>query len=220
LNLRFIRLWGAILRLRNILSSFDEFEGSEILSERDFQDYQSAYLDLYDKLRGHKDADKENINDDLVFEIELVKQVTINIDYILQLVAVYHKSKMKDKEILTTIEKAMNASIDLRSKKELIEQFIQTLNANTRIDRDWRIFTDESRANELESIIGEENLKPEETRKFIANAFRDGEMKSTGTGFASILPPVSMFDKNKARAKKKFLVLEKLRLFFEKYLGV
>jgi type I restriction enzyme R subunit len=216
----FIKLWGAILRLRNILTSFDEFEGNEILSEREFQDYQSVYLDLYDKLRKHKDADKENINDDIVFEIELVKQVTINIDFILQLVAKYHKSLMNDKEILATIEKAMNSSIELRSKKELIERFINTLNANTYIDRDWRIFADESKSKELECIIEEENLKPEETRTFIANAFRDGELKSTGTALAGIIPPVSMFDKDNTRAKKKSLVLEKLRMFFEKYFGI
>lgn len=215
----FIKIFGTILRLRNILSSFDDFKGNEILSEREFQDYQSAYLDLYDKLRKHKDADKENINDDIIFEIELVKQVTINIDYILQLVARYSKSK--DKEILVTIDKAMGSSPDLRSKKDLIEKFINTLNANTDVDRDWRIFADESRATELEEIISAENLKPEETRAFIANAFRDGTLKSTGTAFAGILPSVSLFDDGgNARARKKGAVLEKLRVFFEKYFGV
>lgn len=216
----FIKLWGAILRLRNILTSFDEFKGNEILSEREFQDYQSVYLDLYDKLRKHKDADKENINDDIVFEIELVKQVTINIYFILQLVAKYHKSRMKDKEILTTIEKAMNSSIELRSKKELIERFISTLNANTDVDGAWLIFKDESRVKELERIIEEENLKPEETSRFVENAFRDGELKSTGMAFAGILPPVSMFDKDKALAKKKSLAFDKLRMFFDKYYGI
>jgi len=214
----FIKLWGAILRLRNILSSFDEFAGNEILTEREFQDYQSVYLDLYDKLRKHKDADKENINDDIVFEIELVKQITINIDYILQLVARYKSSK--DKEILVTIDKAMGSSPDLRSKKELIEQFIKTLNANTDVDRDWRIFADKSRADELERIIEDENLKPEETRTFVANAFRDGQIKATGMAFAGILPPLSMFDADNARAKKKGVVLDKLRTFFEKYFGI
>lgn len=216
----FIKLWGGVLRLRNILTSFDEFAGNEILSERDFQDYQSAYLDLYDKLRKHKDADKENINDDIEFEIELVKQVTINIDYILQLVAKYHKSKMKDKEILTAIDKAMDSSIELRSKKELIERFINTLNVHSDVDKDWRAFTNKNKAEELERIIEEENLKPEQTKKYIANAFRDGELKFTGTGFAAILPPVSMFDKDNTRAKKKTAVLDKLKEFFEKYLGV
>lgn len=216
----FIRLWGAVLRLRNILTSFDDFAGNEILSERDFQDYQSAYLDLYDKHRKHNDADKENINDDIEFEIELVKQVTINIDYILQLVAQYHKSRMKDKEILTSIDKAMSSSPELRSKKELIERFINSLNAHSDVDRDWREFTDKNKAEELDRIIEEENLKPKEARKFVANAFRDGELKSSGTGFASILPPVSMFDEDNTLAKKKIIVLEKLKLFFEKYLGI
>ena len=216
----FIKIWGAILRLRNILASFDEFANKEILGERDFQNYQSTYLDLYDKLRKHNKSDKENINDDIEFEIELVKQVTINIDYILQLVAQYHKSNMKDKEIKTVIDKAVDSSIELRSKKELIERFIDSLNAHSDIDEDWQKFTDKSKAEELEKIIEEEGLKPEKTRKFIANAFIDCELKSTGTGFAEILPPTPMFRKNNTRAKKKIVVLEKLKLFFEKYLGV
>ncbi len=138
------------MRLRNILTSFDDFAGNEILSERDFQDYQSAYLDLYDKHRRQSEGDKESINDDIEFEIELVKQVTINIDYILQLVATYHKSKMKDKEILTAIYKAMNSSIELRSKKELIERFISTLNVHSDVDKDWRSFTDKNKNEDLE----------------------------------------------------------------------
>ena len=56
--------------------------------------------------------------------------------------------------------------------------------------------------------------------KFIANAFRDGELKSTGTAFAKILPPVNMFSKDNARTKKKSIVITMLRAFFEKYLGI
>lgn len=216
----FIRLWGAILRLRNILTSFDEFADKEILSKRNFQDYQSIYLDLYDKLRKHKESDKENINDDIIFEIELVKQVTTHIDYILQLVAEYHKSDMTDKEILTTIDKEINSSIEMRSKKELIERFIDTLNVHSDIDSDWRKFTAKNKAEELKKIIEEESLNPEKAKKFIDNAFRDGELRSTGIVFADILPPVSMFDKDNTRAKKKSVVLDKLKMFFEKYSDV
>ena len=78
----FIKLYGNILRLKNILSAFDQFAGNEILPERDFQDYQSVYLDLYQAYRPKTDGDKENINDDITFEIELIRQVEINIDYI------------------------------------------------------------------------------------------------------------------------------------------
>ncbi len=216
----FIKLWGAILRLRNILTSFDEFAGNEILSVRDFQDYQSVYLDLYDKHRRGNNAEKENINDDILFEIELVKQVTVNIDYILQLVAQHHESHMKDTEILTNIYKTMDSSIELRSKRKLIEQFVNALNVHSDVEKDWRSFIDENRAKELAEIIKEENLNPEKAEKFIANAFQDGELRSTGIEFADILPPISMFDENNARAKKKAIVFEKLKLFFDKYLGV
>ena len=136
----FIVLFGAILRMRNLLTSFDEFAGSEILSERDFQDYQSVYLDLYQAYRPKTDGDKENINDDITFEIELIRQVEINIDYILMLVMKYHESNCKDKSILGTIDRAIDSSIQLRSKKDLIHGFISTVNAATDVDRDWQSY--------------------------------------------------------------------------------
>ncbi|MGI6665676.1 MAG: type I restriction endonuclease subunit R [Christensenellaceae bacterium] len=214
----FIRLYGAILRLRNILTSFDDFEGNEILSERDFQDYQSIYIDLYQEYRKGTDGDKETINDDIVFEIELVKQIEVNIDYILMLVAKYQQSNCKDKTILTTIDKAINSSIELRSKKELIERFIEQVNVSTKVDEDWRKFLHERKEADITAIIEEERLKPEETRRFIDNAFRDGILKTTGTAIDKIMPPVSRF--GGGRAAKKQGIIEKLMYFFEKYLGL
>ncbi|HQQ17628.1 MAG TPA: type I restriction endonuclease subunit R, partial [Fervidobacterium sp.] len=214
----FIRLYGAILRLRNILTSFDDFEGKEILSERDFQDYQSRYIDLYQEYRKAADADKETINDDIIFEIELVKQIEVNIDYILMLVAKYQQSNCNDKEILTTIDKAINSSIELRSKKELIERFIEQVNVSTKVDEDWRKFLDERKEEDISAIIEEEKLKPEETRRFIDNAFRDGMLKTTGTAIDKIMPPVSRF--GGGRAAKKQGIIEKLKIFFEKYFGL
>jgi type I restriction enzyme R subunit len=214
----FIRLYGAILRLRNILTSFDDFEGNEILSERDFQDYQSIYIDLYQEYRKGTDGDKETINDDIVFEIELVKQIEVNIDYILMLVAKYQQSNCKDKTILTTIDKAINSSIELRSKKELIERFIEQVNVSTKVDEDWSKFLHERKEEDIAAIIEEERLKPEETRRFIDNAFRDGMLKTTGTAIDKIMPPVSRF--GGGRAAKKQGIIEKLMIFFEKYLGL
>ncbi|WP_048601840.1 type I restriction endonuclease subunit R [Rubeoparvulum massiliense] len=214
----FIRLYGAILRLRNILTSFDDFEGNEILSERDFQDYQSIYIDLYQEYRKGADGEKETINDDIVFEIELVKQIEVNIDYILMLVAKYQESNCKDKTILTTIDKAINSSIELRSKKELIERFIEQVNVSTKVDEDWRKFLHERKEADISAIIEEEKLKPEETRRFIDNAFRDGMLKTTGTAIDKIMPPVSRF--GGGRAAKKQGIIEKLMIFFEKYLGL
>jgi type I restriction enzyme R subunit len=214
----FIKLFGAILRMTNILTSFDEFKGNEILTERDFQDYQSIYLDLYQEFRKAADSDKETINDDLVFEIELVRQIEVNIDYILMLVEKYRKSNCKDKSILVAIDKAVNSSLQLRSKKELIEHFIEQVNASTKVDEDWRKFLDKRMEADIAAIIEEEKLKPEETRRLIENAFRDGMLKTTGTAIDKIMPPVSRF--GGGRALKKQGIIEKLLNFFEKYFGL
>ncbi|MDO5650469.1 MAG: type I restriction endonuclease subunit R, partial [Gallicola sp.] len=123
----FIKLYGTILKFRNILSTFDEFIGKEILSDRDVQDYHSMYINLYQEFRKKSQGDSENINDDIVFEMELIKQVEINIDYILELIRRYHEGNSADVEIMVTISKAINSSVELRSKKDLIENFIQSL---------------------------------------------------------------------------------------------
>ncbi len=212
----FIMLYGAILRMKNILSTFDNFEGMEILSDRDFQDYQSEYIDLYQKYKSKGNERKENINDDVVFEIELVKQVEINIDYILMLVKKYQQDGNQNKEIVVTIEKAVNSSMNLRSKMELIRNFLSRINAQTEVDGDWKKFVDEQRENDLAAIINEEKLKTEETHKFIDNSFRDGVLKTTGTDIDVIMPAVSRFGGGN-RAEKKKRVIDRLMAYYEKY---
>ena len=215
----FIALFGAILRLRNILTSFDDFAGNEILSERDFQDYQSLYIDLYQEFRPKDEGDKENINDDIIFEIELIKQIEVNIDYILMLVAKFCESNRTDKEILAAIDKAVNSSFELRSKKELIEGFISRVNTTDQVDDDWRKFVEEQKESDLAVLIADENLKEDEARRFVDNSFRDGILKTTGMDIDKILPPASRFGGGN-RLEKKQSVITKLLEFFEKYLGL
>ena len=180
---------------------FDKFKGNEILTERDFQDYIGTYTDLYEEFKP-KPGDSESIKDDLVFEMELVKQVEVNIDYILMLVAKYHQSNCEDKEILGTIDKAIKSSLALRSKKELIDGFISRINAETNVQDDWTKFVREQKENDLKTLIEDENLNEEETRKFLDNSFRDGQVKTTGTDIEKILPPMRRFGGGN-RAEKK-----------------
>lgn len=215
----FIASIGNILRLRNILSSFDKFAGNEILSERDFQDYTGMYVDLYQKYKQKDDGEKESIKDDIVFEMELVKQVEVNIDYILMLVAKYHQSNCEDKEILGTIDKAIKSSLALRSKKELIDGFISKINADTNVMDDWGKFVKEQKEIDLKKIINDENLNEKETRKFLDNAFRDGQVKTNGTDIEKILPPMRRFGGGN-RAEKKENIIVKVKKFFEKYFGL
>ena len=213
----FIKLYGAILKVKNILTTFDEFAGNELLTERDVQDYHSMYINLYNDFRGKNKGDNENINDDIVFEMELIKQVEINIDYILQLIRKYHEGHLKDKEIVISISKAIDSSVELRNKKELIEQFIESLTPTTNVDDDWHTFVDEKKLEELDSIIAEENLDKDETYKFLNNAFRDGFVQNTGTAISKVLPPVSRFSPTGERTKKRETVLERLGAFFNKF---
>ena len=205
--------------MRNILSSFDQFAEMDSIAARNLQDYQSCYLDLYDKYRRKDAAEKEDITDDIEFEIELIKQVEINIDYILMLVEKYHDGNCENKEILESIRKAVDASIQLRSKKELIDDFIESVNVDTKVMDDWRKFVLEREENELNEIITTEKLKEEETRKFIDNTFRDGTLNTSGTEIDKLMPPVSRFGGGN-RAKKKQGIIEKLKMFFEKYFGL
>ncbi len=213
----FIRLYGAILRLRNILSAFDDFDGMEILSARDVQDYHSIYLDLYNKYRNKDKKDQEDVNDDIVFEMELIKQIEINIDYILMLLQKYKDSRFKDKEIIVTINKSIDSSMEMRSKKDLIQQFIADLTPDSRIDEDWQKFITQKKHEELEEIIREERLDRNAAYGFVNNAFRDGYMPEYGRELAGVLPPMSRFAKDGQREKKKETVLEKLKAFFTRF---
>ena len=216
----FIALFGAILRMRNLLSSFDEFKGKEQLSERDLQDYLGRYQDLRDEWMRRAKGEKEDITDDIVFEIELIRQIEINIDYILMLVKKYHDSHCDDKEILITIQKAVDASPELRSKKQLIETFISGINDVEDVLEEWHGFVAEEREKELTQIIRDEKLREPETRKFLENAFRDGEIKTTGTDIDKLMPPVSRFGGGGTRAKKKQTVVDKLKGFFDRFFGI
>ena len=216
---RFVALFGSLLKSINILSAFDQFEGRQIITDRRLQDYQSNYLDLQEKWRRRRPGDKENINDDLVFETELIRQVEINIDYILLLVQKYHDSNCTDKEILVNISKAIGSSIQLRSKKELIENFISSVNADTDVEKSWKDFVRQRKDEDLKEIIDSEHLKPQETRTFIDNSFRDGQVRTTGTDIDRILPPMSRFGGGNRQEKKKS-VIDKIQAFFERYFGL
>ena len=219
----FIALYGQILRLENILTSFDEFAGNEMLAERQSQDYRSVYLDLYAEFRKDAAAEKESINDDIVFEIELIKQVEINVDYILMLVEKWRKIRGDggDKEVAAEkIKRAIDSSFTLRNKKDLIMDFVDSVSANGVIDDEWRVFVEGRREAELQEIIADEGLKPDETKTFIANAFRDGSIPITGTAVTRILPPTTRFAADGSHSEKKQRVLTRFGVFFERFFGL
>ena len=184
------------------------------------QDYHSMYIDLYNEFRKTTELEKENINDDIVFEMELIKQVEINIDYVLGLIKKYHEDHTKNRELLIDINKAIDSSVELRNKKDLINQFITSLDMNAVVDEDWQKFVEGKKIEELEKIITTENLDHEATYAFIKNAFRDGTVATTGTAISKVLPPVSRFSATGERTQKRESVLSKLTNFFERFFDI
>ena len=216
----FIKLYSAILRVTNILSSFDEFKKQELINERDKQDYHSVYIELYNEFRNKAKQEKTDVTDDVVFEMELIKSIEVNIDYILTLVKKYHDSNMEDKEILVNIQKAIMASPDLRNKKDLIMAFIDSLDQNSNVYTDFETFMNSKKKEELDKIIAEENLNKEETYNFIQRSFEQGRVETNGTEVSTILPPMNMFTPNNDRQEKKNKVIDKLLEFFDKFFSI
>lgn len=231
----FIKTFSAILRLRNILSSFDGFEEDVTIDAWELQDYQSVYLDLRDKLRGREQAEKESIADDLVFEMELVRQLEINIDYILMLVEKRHGDNVRDREIAERIRSSVAASPELRDKQDLIDRFLEMAGfcetpATFSIDPEaseerrhevvsahWRELVRESMETELGDIIECERLKPDQTRALVSEAFETGGVPQEGTAVANILPPVSRFAKGNPQAEKRRRVTALLSAFYNRF---
>jgi type I restriction enzyme R subunit len=220
---QYIAVYNDILKLRNILQSFDDFKGSEILSPGQFQDAQSVYIELYNQLRPKKDDDKESILSDIVFEIELVKQVEINVDYILMLVKQLKESKgdlSANKEIEANISRAVDSSVSLRSKKDLIEKFVALVNVETDVDKSWRAFIEEQRAMELEQIIQDENLDIAGTHVFMDQAFQEGQVSTVGTAFTRLIPAKSMFSASDEHGEQKRRIADRLQSFFERFFAL
>ena len=216
----FINLYGAILKVTNILSSFDEFKNEELINERDKQDYHSVYIELYNEFRNKAKQEKTDVTDDVVFEMELIKSIEVNIDYILALVKKYHDTNMEDKEILVTIQKAIMASPDLRNKKDLIMAFIDSLDQDSNVYADFESFMNSKKKEELDKIIMDENLNKEETYNFIERAFERGRVETNGTEVSNILPSMNMFTPNNERQEKKNKVIDKLINFFDKFFSI
>ncbi len=217
----FIKLMGEILRVRNILAAFDDFtEEAKIVSEMKYQDYLGWYNNYYEEFRKPThDDERENISDDIVFEMELVKQVQINIRYILELVQQYHDSNCENKEIIVKIRKQMDASPDMRDKRELIEKFLERMTPEKGADVGikWEQYIEKEKKEQLDAIIEEEHLKPAETEAFVQRAFADGYVTETGTSIAKILPPSNPFLPESD--EKKQTVIEKLKAYLTKFLN-
>ncbi len=175
---------------------------------------------MHDKYRP-KGGDLTNINDDLIFEMELMKSIEINIDYILFLVSQLNGEEAHDREIIIKTIKSVQASPDLRNKEELIREFIDSHTPDMDVHDQWSKFVRQSQQKEIDTIINEERLNREKTLEFVGQSFRNGEIRESGTGIAEILPPMGLFGNAGARrAEKKKSVIQRLKDFFNRFYDI
>ena len=231
----FVKLFGEILKLENVLTSFDDFQGRELLTPRESQDYRSMYLDLHDEFTARRVADTPvaepadaEADEQLVFNLELVKQVEINVDYILMLIDDYRtKNDAGDLvgavETRATIERSVDASPSLRDKRDLIEDFLDEVGDDRSTlgmeptDQRWVEFMAARRDEELDALIASERLKPEMTYAFVADALSSGVVATFGTAMTRLLPTTSRFGRGANHDEVRARVGDKLTAFVERF---
>jgi len=169
----FVKKFRYLLRLKNTLVSFADFDFLHTnISEQTFEDFKSKYLDIYDKVQLNHEKEKVSILNDVDFELELVRRDEINVDYILRLLSRLVNAKENDKQkIINEITKSLSSDIKLRSKRELIEKFINgtipNITDSNDIETEFNNFWTQEKTEALERISQEEGVVGERVEKLI-----------------------------------------------------
>ena len=172
-QLEFIKTFRELMRLRNILTGFSDFNHHDLsMNEQQFEDYKSKYLDLYERVKHNKENQIESILDEVDFEIELIRTDEINVAYILRLLAKYRESSIVQQEKMKrNIMSIIDGQEQLRSKRELIEAFIDknlmAIVDTEDIDDEFENYWEQQKSDEFESLCAEENLNIDEVRAVV-----------------------------------------------------
>jgi len=172
-ELEFIKAFRNLMRIKNILTAFSDFKWTDLkMSEQEFEDFKSKYLDLYDKVKNNHQKEKVSILEDVDFELELIHRDEINVSYIIQLLIKLKSQTQKDtskaeKEIFNLL----STEATLRSKRELIEKFIlenlPVIDDADHITEEFEKFWTEEQQKAFNLLVHEENLSPAKTEKLI-----------------------------------------------------
>ena len=215
----FIKLFNELLKLNNILSSFDEFKRQELLSEAQKQGLQSAYINVYEEIQKLRQKDeKAQITDDIVFELELIKQIDINIDYILKLIS---ENLNNDKtEIVINITKLLESSLKPRSKKELILNFLDSVNAPCDVELEFEKFTKEQKRLDFLALVQKFRLDEAKSKEFLRKSFRNGYIEELGEDIENLLPKEArgfFGEAGEKKSKIKRELIDAFKDFYERY---
>lgn len=219
-ELQFVKTFRELLRLKNVLVTFVDFDFDHTaIDEQTFEDFKSKYLDLYDKVHQVHEKEKISILEDVDFELELVHRDEVNVDYILKLIARLVDAGEKEKAILTkNIFSTMASDIKLRSKRELIEKFIDTtipqIERSDEVEDRFKAFWQEEERAALAKISEEEGIDVKKFQVIISRyLFTNDRPKQTDFADALIKKP-SIFERRGILAR----VSEKFTKFIETFI--
>jgi type I restriction enzyme R subunit len=179
-ELEFVKNFREVIRLRNILGSFADFDFSDTgLNEQEFEDFKSKYLDIYRKVQSDHNKEKVSILEDVDFELELIRRDEINVDYIVKLLAkLVNASEAQAETIKKNIFGIINSEITLVSKRELIEKFINShvpeITDSDEVERKFEEFWSDEKAAAIEQMCQEEGIETEKIQSLIDDYLYSG----------------------------------------------
>ena len=221
-ELEFIKAFRELLRIKNILAAFSDFTWEHLsVDEQPFEDYKSKYLDLHDKVKNNHQKEKVSILEDVDFELELIHKDEINVAYIIQLL-IKLKSKVQNNTTQTEKEifNLLNTDAQLRSKRELIEKFIQEnlpqLENTDDINEEFEKFWSKEQVLSFEKLIKEENLSSERTESLIED-YLFGEREPMRDEVLALIEgePPTLLERKKIGDR----ILSKLMAFVETFIN-
>ena len=225
---QFVKIFGKLLTITNILKNFDEFEKADkIISERQMQDYKSTYLKIKDELPkepNHNNDKKNNISySDVEFYIDYLKTDDINLDYILRLILEKKQEGKESKDIEEEITRVASSSIETRSKKELLLKYIQNHDLEQfenveDILESFYAYAKIEREKKIDEVVSENNLNEDKARYYIKRSLSKGYATDEGMDLDNCITGVSRL--GGAREKKKNGFLKKVRKIVEEFVGI
>jgi type I restriction enzyme, R subunit len=224
-ELDFVKAFRELMRLRNILSGFSDFEFADLaMDEQDFEDYKSKYLDIYDKVKTTTEKEKVSILDDVDFELELIHRDEINVVYILKLLGKLHEAEEEEKEAQRkVISDLLGGEAQLRSKKELIEKFILEnlpyIKESEEIPEAFEAFWNSEKNQALEQLCIEEQLNPEQLSKLLEDYLFSGRTPLSESVVAAMLVKPKLLERKSIVERIKERILD-LVATFEDGLGL
>jgi type I restriction enzyme R subunit len=220
-EMQFVKIFRELMRLRNILESFSEFSDEDLsLPAQRFADYRSAYLDLYDKVKTDNQKEKTSILNDVDFELELIRRDIINVQYILTLLAKLYGADAADApQIRKLILDSVAGDVELRSKKKLIEKFIEQslpkVGDAAEIPETFEAFWEAERVAAFDQLVKEERLDADKLKKVIDRYVYTGKEPLPDPDIIDLINhPLKLAE----RAPAKMRVLEKVVDYVETFI--